>query len=44
MSSSKNMDTAAVCSTLQLISTERNAGDNVSPSADSVHKQPKQAG
>ena len=44
MSNSRNMDTAAVCSTLQPISIERNSGYNVSPSVDSASKQSQQTG
>ena len=44
MSNSRNMDTAAMCSTLQPISTERNAGDNASPSADRASKQSQHTG
>ena len=44
MINSRNMDTAAVCSTLQLISTEGKVGDAVSPSADIAGKQSQQAG
>ena len=44
MSNSRNIDTAAMYSTLQPISTEINPGDDVTPSADSVSEQPQPAG
>ena len=44
MRKSRNMDTAVMCSKLQLVSTERNAGDDISPSGEDASKQPPGAG